>query len=661
MSATKFLSRYVNREPDIKELLIVIQAALKCEGVFLFISTDQHTYKPWKNTLRHAQFEPKTNDNFHISDDGKDCNGFQLSSGEPVKNLLIVPIRKGTVKIGSLCSYNKLGQFTEDDIAKVCSLLTLLQILMQKDIFLSKLKSTYSDENFMSKDLFLANMSHEIKTPLNGIVGYNQLLLQTSLNITQENYLQNMNTCSVQLMKIINDVLDFSKLNSKKMTLRNDCFQMDGLVETLKRTVMQEILERKQTLQFVVDRKTVPDYVIIDQQKLVQVLVNFITNASKYSASRTSIIVKIGANPSQNELVFDVKDQGIGISESEQCQLFNSFVQLNNSLVKKGSGLGLAISKRLIELLKGTYCVKSTLGVGSVFSFTCKYQTAETFENVIAQDIKLLHGKHVLLVDDVQVNRLQIAEILFEWKMHPIVCASALEALRMVMSDRYPFELALVDICMPAVSGVELARQIKEDKPLFPLIALSSSEEQVFTQDFDVYLTKPVNKIQLFNAIHSVVRNNTSHHAYIGAEKEQTICTPTSPCDEFEKSISILVAEDISYNQTVLVEMLRKLGYPQVTTAVNGKETIDLLESADFDILLLDLRMPVVDGFGVLEYLSTKVNTPDVIVVSASALGEDKIQCTRMNVHYYIAKPIQMLTLKEVLLKVVSARRNILY
>jgi len=662
MNIDEFLAQSVNKELNSEELRTGIQRILKCEGVQVFIThNNATTYELWKPTqgnVSNFAFAESV-DNFYISNDGQDCRGFRGPVTLRIRNLLTIPIQQTGVKIGYLCAYNKSEPFTEQDIGLICSALCLLQLLMHKDLLLAKLTATYSDENFISKDLFLANMSHEIRTPLNGVVGYNQLLLQTTLTTTQKNYLHNMNTCSVQLMKIINDVLDFSKLNSNKMTLHTDCFTIDNLFQILNQTVGQELVEKRQTLNVDVNKKLVPPYVILDQQKLLQILVNFVTNASKYSPINTQISVTVTAKPENHQLIFEIQDQGCGISEHDQCELFNSFVQLNKSIPKQGSGLGLAISKRLVELLHGTVGVQSVLGKGSTFFFTCKYQTGDTFETVIAEDVKLLHGKYVLLVDDVQVNRIQLAEILFEWKMHPIVCASALEALRMVMSNRYAFELALVDICMPTISGVELARQIKEDKPLFPLVALSSTVDEINTQDFDVYLTKPVNRIQLFNAVHSIVKNNTSHRAYIGDARENAVCKPTSPIKTFDTPISILVAEDISYNQTVLVEMLRTLGYVNITTASDGKETIQRLEAAQFDIILLDLRMPVLDGFGVLAYLQ-KTNSPiNVVVVTASALDHDKRLCASMNVHYYISKPIQMKTLKEVLLKLVAERRSI--
>lgn len=399
---------------------------------------------------------------------------------------------------------------------------------------------------------------------------------------------------------------------------------------------------------------------------------NLLSNAIKFTPVAGVIEIKIANN--KNFLRISVKDNGVGISEQDQCKLFNSFIQINNSLTKTGTGLGLAISKRLVELLDGTIKVKSQLNTGSVFTFTCKHHPYKEFEKTIQKNTEILHDKYVLVVDDNIDNRLLLSDILFEWKMKPIICSSAIEALRLVLDDRYDFEFGLIDICMPGISGTQLAAKIKAERPLFPIIALSSLDGFANFSDFEIKLDKPINKIQLFHAIYRVITQNTHDSAYIGkrhinidsslsssksnSPSKSPLSKSNSPLSNFDKFIKILIVEDVIYNQTLLVNMLESMGYTNVTLASDGLEAIELIVSAEyqdsqFDLLLLDLRMPNMDGYEVIKYMKEKKQTiPKIIVITASVLTEDRQRCADFGVEYFINKPIQLNQLKNVLLRV---------
>jgi CheY-like chemotaxis protein len=368
-------------------------------------------------------------------------------------------------------------------------------------------------------------------------------------------------------------------------------------------------------------------------------------------------------------LQISVTDNGIGISEQNKCKLFNSFSQIENSLTKTGTGLGLAISKRLVELLGGKINVKSSLGKGSTFYFTCKHFPMKDIEDELKRDSKLLENKYILVVDDNPDNRLILSDMLFEWKMNPILCASGKEALKYVSANRYDFELGLLDICMPNMNGVELSNHIKSLKPLFPLIGLSSATEFINTSNFDSVLPKPINKLQLFNIIHKIVTLNTKDSSYIG----KTLPTSSIPSGTshipnrkssnnlenkyFNKNVKILIAEDISYNQTLIHNIVTSLGYDNVTVVSDGQETIEIIDDSNnkgesFDILLLDLRMPRIDGYEVIEHIKKKgYPLPKIVVVTASVLKEDINKCHNMGVEYFITKPIDIKHIKNVLLK----------
>jgi two-component system sensor histidine kinase/response regulator len=668
MDISSLLAQHVNQKFRPLDVLLHLTTEMQSCSIALFITHDQTTYSLLNCSCSHSdckgqctdqvEFEPKLTNNNMISNDGMNLNGFHCT--DTIFNIMTIPISEYLCNLGCLCIYNTDDKFHETDIVWLAPVISLLKIMIQKEVFQCQLQSTYSDTNFMSKDLFLANMTHEIKTPLNGIVGYNQLLLETNLDVTQKSYMNNMSLCSTQLMKIINDMLDFSKLTSNRMKIENDCFSVSQLLQDLKHTISQGLKFKKQSLIFKI-HENLPKYIISDKHKLLQILVNLINNASNFSSFESVIIVSVQNSPNtQNGLLFEVQDEGIGISSHEQCKLFNSFVQINNSITKTGSGLGLAISKKLVILLGGEICVVSEVGKGSSFKFDITYEKVSSYNKIIQRDSKFLKDKYVLLVDDSKENRIQIADLLFSWDMKPIICASALEALRMILSNRYSFQLALLDICMPGTSGIELANQIKEERPGFPLIALSSVEN-VVNDKFDYVLSKPVHDIQLFAAIHTIIYNNSSREAFIGKEcnETETRSEHSSPrCSEVNHSVNILVAEDIPYNMALTIEMLKKLGYYNITSASDGLEVINILKKQDshIDIILLDLRMPRVDGYGVLHYMKRNNIRIKVIAVTASNLTEDKEKCRKLDVNYFISKPIYMKTLKEVLLQVTKVK-----
>ena len=406
--------------------------------------------------------------------------------------------------------------------------------------------------------------------------------------------------------------------------------------------------------------KNVPDFIIIDKQKLTQVIINLLSNSINYT--QIGGIIEINITNEDRILKVEVIDNGIGISEQDQCKLFNSFIQIHNSLTKNGTGLGLAICKRLIELLDGEINVRSSFGKGSTFYFTCTHIVPKDFEKILKTDSKILKDKYILVVDDNPENRIIISDILFEWDMNPIICASGKEAIKIISTDKYYFELGLIDICMPDIDGVQLAEIIKFSKPLFPLVALSSVSEFINISNFEAKIDKPINKLQLFNLIYKIISHNTNDSTYIGEGEFCPLETKrkfqsNSPSCHFSKDIKILIAEDVLYNQTLLYNMVSSLGYSDITVSSDGQETIEKLDNAYYNnnpyyVILLDLRMPKLDGYDVIDHIRNKgYPLPKIVVVTASVLQEDKERCKKMGVKYFINKPIHMAQLKNVLLK----------
>jgi len=664
MDVTKFLHRFVNKSEDNKELISLFLDRTGCKFGALFWKKNNTIYKLIEHLSTDVDvidgsisFVPcKLVSNVHICRDGKNLCGYKCPYD--ISNIMIIPINVCNDSIGVICIGNKDNDLVEEDIDNLSDLISLTQLIVNKSKLIGDYKKIYSDSTYFSKDLFLANMSHEIRTPLNGIIGYNQLLVNTNLNDTQKSYLSCVSQCSLQLMQIINDIIDFSKLSSGNMRINDECVSMDEIFSSIEDTMKERIKEKNHKFSYEIS-STVPGYIIIDKQKLIQIIINLVSNSINYSSTNGSI--KVSVNNSNNLLSISVTDDGIGISEQDQCKLFNSFTQIHNSRPTTGSGLGLAICKRLVELLNGKINVKSILGIGSTFYFTAKHKLMSEYEKEIENNSKVLCNKCILVVDSNSDNRILLGEIMFNWKMYPVICASEKEAIKLVSGNRYEFDLGIIDVCGEDMLGVKLAEQIKCIKPLFPLIALSSVNGFI-DSNFDSKLNKPINKIQLFNSIHKIINQNINDEFYVGdipIHQLTTRCTAiNSDTNLFDKNIKIMIAEDILYNQTLLKNMVNKLGYNDVAVVSDGEEAIQKMDEAHnlnspYVILLLDLRMPKMDGYEVITHIRNMgYPLPKIVAVTASVLEEDRYRCHNLGVKYFINKPIDMTKLKNVLLKI---------
>lgn len=661
----EYLQSFVNRTENLTKLLDIYLEFTSFNVCSLFVrelTSNRHTCVEYLSKLSdyNISFERLTTDIlFEPLGPPEDVTigGSFYTAPYSVKNIVNIPISICSEYIGIVCLVNQETTINVNEVQKIIReltpLISLTQLILSKHKLANDYRVSYNKDTGFSKDLFLANMSHEIRTPLNGVIGYNQLLIQTDLSAMQRGYLNSMNQCSLQLMQIINDVLDFSKLSSGKMTVHTECFSIGEIINIVNDMVKQRFLEKKQTIKFTVSDH-LPEYIIMDKQKLIQILVNLVYNAHKFSDINAHAEV-VFDKKEDNYLIISVTDSGVGISEQDRYKLFSAFEQIQSRNCKSGTGLGLAICHKLCQLLNGDIQVKSTLGVGSTFTFWVEYKPYEDFEKSIQKDAKLLRGKEILVVDDNADNRIILTELLFGWHMKPIVCASALEALRMVLGNRYKFALGLIDICMPGTSGTELAKQIKQEKPFFPLIALSSVDSYVVSTDFEHKLDKPVNKMQLFNAIHGILSKKYIPSAYIGTDSDSDNDVH-SDSSILNKNIRILVAEDVLYNRHLLINMLESLKYTNVSVAENGRQAFDLMNQNKYDILLLDLRMPIMDGYEVISAM-TRFNwkLPKIIVITASIMEEDRERCRHLGIKYFINKPIELQQLKNVVMHVAES------
>lgn len=450
---------------------------------------------------------------------------------------------------------------------------------------------------------FLSSLNHEIRTPLNGIIGYSQLLSQSRLDTIQQSYVNSMNHCCLQLMELINDILDFSKLTTGKATVNNSYFAVSEVKEMIDSTLLYKIKEKNQRFDIVID-KSIPEHIYTDKQKIIQILINLISNSIKFTPKKGRIIVNI-EKATDNKIEFIIEDNGIGIKKEYQEKIFEPFFQINPSIL--GSGLGLSISKKLVELLGGEIKIDSDEGKGAIFSFCIPIQEHIT-------NISPLKDKFILVIDENTEDRLSTSEILFNCSMKVINCSSIKEGNLMI--KRFPFVAILISQNLyKELDGIDI-----------PIIGIQ----------------KPVVNTKLIdNIIQTITKNDISTHE---------INTVNSI--ELEvKEYKILVAEDVSYNLDMLIKMLNNIGYSNITSVSNGEEAIEELKQNSYDLILLDLKMPVMNGFDVLGYIKNNDILIQTVVITASILESDKEKCKELGAKYFLLKPFNMNHLKKILNK----------
>ncbi len=587
---------------------------------------------------------------FIFKDDQDRFQKFFLSmlKGDKKTEPLVIKIRK---KNSALIDAQADWNYKRDELGRVIGFISIITDITEKIAITEELKNAkaMAEEANKAKSEFLANMSHEIRTPMNGIMGMSHLMFNTELDAIQREYLEMIKLSSDNLLNLINDILDFSKIEAKKLELEKIDFLLRDSIEHTVKVLIYKAMQKGIKI-YININPAVPNALLGDPGRLRQIINNLLSNAIKFT-HRGEINIKADLESKKDRSVtihFCVSDTGIGIPPQKHKKIFEAFTQADSSITRKyeGTGLGLSISRQLIELMGGRIWVESEIGRGSSFHFMVNFEISPNNRRIALADFETLKSKRVLIVDDNFTNRKILEETLKNWHMQTAAAAGATAAFKLInesIKDGNIFDIMLLDVNMPEMDGWEFAERVRKIKELksvkiiiMPSAGLRGDIEQSVKLGISAYLIKPVVVSELEEAILMILDETQG-----GTHK---LITQHS-IRENKQRLNILLAEDEIVNQKIASKILEMHGH-SVTIAGDGITAVEKYMSGAFDMILMDVQMPEMDGTEATVKIrqhekETGKHIP-IVAMTALAMKGDRDKCFECGMDEYISKPIEM-------------------
>lgn len=520
-----------------------------------------------------------------------------------------------------------------------------------------------------TKSTFLSTITHELRTPMNGVLGLSNLLLETELTSAQLDLVNTIHTSGHTLLSLINDILDFSKIEANKIELETHSFDLRLCTETVLDLVAAQAAAKGLTLTALVD-PALPTYFEQDETRIRQILTNLLSNAVKFS-DHGDIVVHVrgteldghehGSDSNDHwELQFTVQDSGIGIARERMARLFQPFDQIDPAINRRygGTGLGLAISKRLTELMGGVMWVESEIGQGSQFHFTINAKKSLKQHTAWNSDSSLLRGRHILIIEpSVALERL-LVQHLTAWEIN--VTLHRVGEPMPTTAETATIDAVIVDAAeehgIPERNGTQRSQEsviahLKETLPTVPIVLLTQLGDRTEIDQFQqtvIPVTKPIHALQLHDALIAI--SNGSSVPIRRANRTYTYDREMAK----RKPLRILLADDNVVNQKVVTGILANHGY-RIDIVADGIEVLDALNRQQYDVVLMDLNMPEMNGITTTEIIRNswpQSKQPHIIALTANTLHDDHKRCMAAGMNDYITKPIQVAAFIQAILRV---------
>lgn len=571
-----------------------------------------------------------------------------------INTFMAIPLNKDGNVIGQIGLANS-NKYKISTVFKIISLMTFLSnfIYLSMNNKLSSIKNIelYNEVSIL-KSSFIATMSHEIRTPLNGVVGMARLLsLSNNLTEKQKEYIHILSECSIQLMELVNDILDYSKITSGYLVFNKQDFNLKESILKVKDLLYQRVKDKN--LDLIINfSDDLPEKLNGDIRRINQVLINLLTNAIKFTNEGYIKLnvdienISISENSNNNKIIFTITDTGIGIKEKDIKRIFEVFTKLNDDDIytntTPGAGIGLALCKYIVEKMNGEINVSSNGEKGTIFTFYIILEDETDIKQLLDLHISEFNNKKILILDENEDDRIYLFNSLYNWKMNVISFSNHREMLNYI--EKYSdTDIIIIDTYISNISGLELVQTIRDigyNKPIIGVTSLTKSQNSQYKEWFDNFITKPISRSTLFNILLKY---------FIEDDKKNNVIKCKRSISSTKSDINILIVEDDPYNQILLEEMLICLGYNNINIVSNGQMSIEEIKKKSYDLCFMDIKMPVMDGLTATRIIKKSSSSPYIIGVSASVLDSDKNKCYAAGMDGYIPKPIQISLLKTIL------------